>query len=235
MNFLSKFALITLFSLSSFSGKVLAYEYRSEAELGYQSALRVSDQEFTVSKLYFQYKGDSNLTGGSIETPFEAKISGSLRSWVDTQFSEPAGTARYTFERNTQNWGGEVEIRSLSLSLSQTLWKLQTGFQEIAWGETFGFQIVDLVNPRDYSDPLILDPSWSRLPVFTLNGQLFLDRLTLQGIFTPVPRNNKFPDALRVPELLQGSKPLSPTRDHPGQPGLPDQNQARTFPFRQLG
>ena len=89
------------------------------------------------------------------------------------------------------NAQSNLEVRSLSASFNRGIFKTVIGFQEVSWGETFGAQIADVVNPRDYRDPLLVnDLSWSRVPVFAINSQIFLDRLTLQGILTPVSRSD---------------------------------------------
>ncbi|MEK6705635.1 MAG: hypothetical protein AABZ06_07590 [Bdellovibrionota bacterium] len=71
---------------------------------------------------------------------------------------------------------------------------MDIGFMHVAWGETFGFNIVDLINPRDYSDPLFLESIWVKLPVFALNMKYISGSLTIQGIVIPVPRHNILPE-----------------------------------------
>ena len=82
-----------------------------------------------------------------------------------------------------------VDVRSLYLNYSGDILNLTIGFQEIPWGETFGFQIADIINPKDFSNPM--EPE--RIPVFTVNSQIYINNLTIQTILTPFPRNNKLP------------------------------------------
>jgi hypothetical protein len=116
-----------------------------------------------------------------------------------------AGKHSFTYEKNDSvfslnlaarawyDFDSEFQVRALSASWAYKIWKTELGFQEIPWGETFGDQIADIVNPRDLRDPLFNEPNWTRLPVFALNQQVFIGKLTLQLIFVPVPRNNFLP------------------------------------------
>ena len=143
-------------------------------------------------------EGDSSSDS---DTPTQIEFTASVRAWLDSQgpalgnsesgpswsVGRPSGGSP-----GSTAWDNEISIRNLSGSVSRGKWRLAAGFQEIPWGETFGFPILDIVNPRDYRDPLLLDPSWVRLPVAAAQVQVFLDRLTLQGVLTPLPRNNEF-------------------------------------------
>lgn len=102
-----------------------------------------------------------------------------------------------SFFASVRGWVGtgpdHVQIRDTYANWDQGKLRVSLGFQSIGWGETFGFYIADIVNPRDLTDPLLLELGWIRLPVFALNTQYFLDRATFQFIFTPVPRTPEFP------------------------------------------
>ena len=92
-------------------------------------------------------------------------------------------------------WSGkdlDYSVRSLSAIFNLDKMKINFGFQEIPWGETFGVYIADIVNPRDYRDPFLTEIAFTRLPVFALNTQYFADPFTFQLIVTPVPRANIF-------------------------------------------
>ncbi|OFZ20536.1 MAG: hypothetical protein A2X94_10915 [Bdellovibrionales bacterium GWB1_55_8] len=64
------------------------------------------------------------------------------------------------------------------------------------------------MNPRDFSDALFNEMAWTRLAVFALNTQVFLERLTLQFILTPVPRLNQLPE----PVIAANSFGIADTR-----------------------
>ncbi|MBC7429763.1 MAG: hypothetical protein H7336_14195 [Bacteriovorax sp.] len=74
-------------------------------------------------------------------------------------------------------------------------WVLQTGYQEVAWGEAFGFNYADIVNPKDMKATFYSDYSDSRLPLFLVNYKYFFTDGSLQLIYSP---ESKFSDTLPV-------------------------------------
>ena len=64
--------------------------------------------------------------------------------------------AFYDFETKIS----EVSIRDLAIVRRTDHVTATVGFQEIVWGETLGFPVADIVNPRDLRDPLFLDTDW---------------------------------------------------------------------------
>ena len=123
--------LATLLLLASFA---FGNEFQLASEFGYQRGVQGKDGEVSSSLIYAQpsYKASYD---GSLLFEFDSKVRGqaSIISIEQGQY-------------RTQN---EVGLRALSFSVSQNQWRLKGGFQEIPWGETFGFSILDLVNPRD--------------------------------------------------------------------------------------
>ena len=74
-------------------------------------------------------------------------------------------------------------------------WVLQTGYQEIAWGEAFGFNYADIINPKDLKETFYSNYSESRMPLFLANFKYFFHDGSLQLIYSPEP---KFSDTLPV-------------------------------------
>ncbi len=81
----------------------------------------------------------------------------------------------------------EIDMRELNVKYSSEHYSVQLGFQQVAWGETFGLFVADLVNPKDLRDPLLTEAEWVRRSVAALSGQLFFGGLRAQAVFTPVP------------------------------------------------
>ena len=98
------------------------------------------------------------------------------------------------------DFDNEVDFRTLSAVWNTGKFRSELGFQDLPWSETFGFAIADVVNPRDFRDALFTDPDWTRLSVCAWNTQVFLDKLTLQAVVTPVSRFNKLPVPVANPE-----------------------------------
>jgi hypothetical protein len=107
--------------------------------------------------------------------------------------------AFYDFETKIS----EVSIRDLAIVRRTDHVTATVGFQEIVWGETLGFPVADIVNPRDLRDPLFLDTDWVRLPVAAANVQYTGGPFRLQGLVTPIPRSAQLPDP-GSPFLPQG-------------------------------
>lgn len=175
---------------------ILASEscWENDYEIGYQAAYGVEENGITRNRPYFLFTTSySPESEGSTLTSYDA----SFRGWDD--FAES--------EKN-------LEIRALYIDKTSDRWSLKTGFQEISWGETFGLYILDLVNPRDLTDPFFNDLSWIRLPVFTVNAQYFQDPWNCQLIFTPIPRNNWLPKQGSpwdvFPDIFDNSSVLGP-------------------------
>ncbi len=52
---------------------------------------------------------------------------------------------------------------------------------------------MDLINPRDYRDPIASARADARLPILLANGIFMLGPVTMEGVLIPKPEVNKFP------------------------------------------
>lgn len=170
-------------TLQVFFGTVTFAEEKKETtplappslDLGQQTSYAGSNSTPLTRSLFYAEPGwKPSFDVGGIA--FESNLK--LRAWVDTL---PGG------------FQSELSVRAASISTTQKSWRLVGGFQEIVWGETFGYPILDIVSPRDYRDPLLLDANWVRLPTASLNAQYFLGPTTLQLVVTPFARSPLFP------------------------------------------
>ncbi len=113
------------------------------------------------------------------ESAFQLQLQG--RGWY--QAEEYSG-------RQSERWA--LEIRDSYLSFDTDSNRLRVGFQSLSWGETFGFFIADLPNPRDLSDPLLLEIAHIKKPVFMIQDQWFFEGGSVQAFFTPIARHTDF-------------------------------------------
>jgi hypothetical protein len=121
--------------------------------------------------------------------------------------------------RGWKDFEGEadVDLRRATLRVQGDPWTLTVGLQQVAWGETFGVFIADLVNPRDLSDPLLNEMAWQRRPVLAVNAQWLADALSLQLVAVPVPRDNLLPRSGAPGDFIPGGLPrLAPEPPRPG-------------------
>ncbi|MGZ3808783.1 MAG: hypothetical protein ACXVCE_11915, partial [Bacteriovorax sp.] len=75
-------------------------------------------------------------------------------------------------------------------------WVAQIGYQEVVWGEAFGFNYADIINPKDQRETLYSDAADARLPLLLFNGKTFFtigDETSgsLQFLYSPEPRFSK--------------------------------------------
>jgi hypothetical protein len=179
-----------------------ASEFQWSAEFGAQESVTIEDDDLSKNLLYLEPSMKYSFEWGSggwksaseaVSAPTLFEINAGVRAWFDTQSVRPEGGRGFELNADTQYYSYEADIRAGNIMMSREKFRVVAGFQEIPWGETFGLPILELVNPRDFRDPLLNDPSWMRLPVAAIQTQLFLGKLTLQGVLTPIPRHNRYP------------------------------------------
>lgn len=105
-----------------------------------------------------------------------------------------------TDDKNTR----EIYLGDNYLKYKSSSWVLQTGYQDVGWGEAFGFNYADIVNPKDLRETFYTDYADSRLPMFLVNFKYFFENGSLQLIYSPEPR---FSRALPVDIFTRGVLP----------------------------
>jgi len=180
------------------------WEHTDDFELGYQGSILTEDGTVSRNRPYGFIKHQTSVF--SEDSPTRWSMDASLRGWVDV---------RGDLDNEVQ---GELDLRALSISRADDHTDIRVGFQQIAWGETFGLPIADLVNPRDLRDPFFVEMDWVRRSTFTANVQVMFESLRLQGVATPVPRNNVLPERGSAydpfPPILDGAR-VQDQRDFP--------------------
>lgn len=86
-----------------------------------------------------------------------------------------------------------IDPTNVSMEILMNSTSVQVGFIRYRFSETFGLQILDIANPRDYSDYVFNDLSWSKRSVFGLNMQNKWDRLEALWILTLWPNGDRLP------------------------------------------
>ena len=157
-----------------------------EYQTGYQGSLMLkkafSDPSLSPSFAYFVL---------AVETPL-------LDSAAGQELSLNTGCRAFLGQYN------EIDMRELTLKYSAEHYSLQFGFQQVAWGETFGVFVADLVNPKDLRDLLLTDAEWVRRSVAAFNGQLFFGALRAQAVFTPIPGIDILPEPNSAFDVISG-------------------------------
>jgi hypothetical protein len=186
---------IGILSLQVLEAKTARADASLQTEFGYETIYRIPNNpspsypdEFSLNRPYLIQKLDVSFAppdnSHSIWTQLRPdKISAEYRAWGD-----------FSYLRSNSGQKDSINLRTLKLAWTGETWNLTVGLQDIVWGETFGERVVDLVNPRDYSDYLLTDLSWAILPVWSINLQKFLDPFSFQLVYTPLTVRDDLPD-----------------------------------------
>ncbi len=152
-----------------------------------------------ASALEFQAGSFSRyLTDG----PDQATLRGEIYAEPRIKFGEDLGPAwlvlsgRFRSFLDPESKTARFDVRDSYLNIEKESLRARLGFQSLSWGETFGFFIADLPNPREWRDPILLDLAYTKKPVFMASAQWFGDWLgqpaSLEVFFTPITRRSDF-------------------------------------------
>ncbi len=185
---MNRLAFTLFILLSAFYRSANAYEFSKiqwtpDFELGHQLVYGAKENKLSKNLGYTVLSLKTDFPTESATDLINTRIS--LRGALDTQGPD------------------EISIRAFNLNYGNNWLTVTAGFQEIAWGETFGVYISDLVNSKDLRDPFLNDLSWIRIPTASLLAQINLDNWTLQAIVTPFPKNNQFPDEINHLKIVE--------------------------------
>ena len=139
-------------------------------------------------------EGEWGLIGrdfSQAESYFEPKFKPKLQGESQSYFF----SARLRAQADSRSQSARFEIRDSYYQLEKDSLRARIGFQSLAWGETYGLFIADLPNPRDWSDPRLLDIAYVKKPVFMAQLQWFGEVLggtsSAQVFFTPITRSQQ--------------------------------------------
>jgi hypothetical protein len=91
----------------------------------------------------------------------------------------------YNFDHAFQNYSPAAEASEAYLDVHLARADLRVGVQKVAWGKLDGVPPTDVVNPRDYHDPLVDDVEERKIGIPALLGTWYapdLPRLALRGL-----------------------------------------------------
>jgi hypothetical protein len=162
-----------------------------------------------------------------------------LRGRVGGPFEGGPGPAVYNFGDTFQNNSPSLEVRQAYLEWRGGPAEVRAGIQTFAWGKLDGRPPTDVVNPRDWHDPLVVDEFFEeqKIGVPALLGTYYLPdvpRFDLGGLrvalgwipFAVPPRlplilERWFPSSIGVPSRLCVSSGGLPGGDGCGPKQLP--------------
>jgi hypothetical protein len=113
-----------------------------------------------------------------------------LRATSNSLNSDLAPTSNLPKKDTFETYLGENYFKYKSSN-----WVALLGYQEVVWGEAFGLNYADVINPKDQRETLYSEASEARFPLLLFNGKRFfsLGDLTgsLQFLYSPEPRFTK--------------------------------------------
>jgi hypothetical protein len=120
-----------------------------------------------------------------------------IPEYADESFGEKIGQRR-KFKLRVLDYTNSdekviVDPLDVSLEFFSDLNSFQVGFLRYRFSETFGLQLLDVANPRDYSEFVFNDLSWSKRSVFGVNDTFKWDNLQIQLILTLWPNGDRLP------------------------------------------
>lgn len=149
--------------------------------------------EFNSYPLITGVKCAGNLNHLS-DSPYELKLYGENRGnyYFRNEYQGP-GVNYYIriYNEFREDSGLTVDARELTVDYKGESFTLIGGRQVISWSETFGLNIMDIVNPRDYSYYILPDLDWTEIPVWLIIAKFFGENWYLEALVNPYGENNK--------------------------------------------
>jgi hypothetical protein len=119
--------------------------------------------------------------------------------YSDETFGDSMGTRRKfklrVFDYVSSNEKVIIDPLDISMEFFTNQNSFQIGFLRYQFSETFGLQLLDVANPRDYSEFIFNDLAWSKRSVFGLNDTYKWNDFQMQFILTLWPNGDRLPYA----------------------------------------
>ncbi len=158
---------------------------------------------FFVSDAFTSVKSESSYSFGSRTSyfvkpdHFDNGLNFVQMTYKDQEFLGESTLKRSlefrVFDPATTDENVFVDPVNVSLELLMNNVSFQLGFLRYRFSETFGLQILDIANPRDYSDYVLNDLSWAKRSVFGLNMQTRWDKLETLWMLTFWSNGDRLP------------------------------------------
>jgi hypothetical protein len=163
---------------------------KSTLEGGYEHIEPIEkNQDYARSRPYFTSTIQTPLWPRSTQT---VTLKAGFRAWTDLAEKKDIETTEAKTDLD------ELFVRGSFDSL-----QIQAGLQKWTWGETFAFQIADIVNPSDLTEFTFSRSQWRKIPVWGVDATLLAENFTLNGIIVPQSRRPRldyrlFPESAAV-------------------------------------
>lgn len=110
------------------------------------------------------------------------------QNWYETIYT----AEKYPLQLRNED-SQELRFNDTYLQFKSDHWRIQLGYQQIVWGETFGSFYADIVNPKDLREGVPGNLSKIRIATPAANFRYINKRFSAQAIFLPQPFSNVLP------------------------------------------
>jgi hypothetical protein len=175
----------------SFSALLLCIE-TTEAAISYQTRGHLSTRLSSYTKNNDKNYGQQTRAQLEQVTQFLPNLTvlNQLR-WTSNSISSDLATQSNVGKKENYN----VYLGENYFKFKSSHYVLQAGYQEVVWGEAFGLNYADIINPKDGRETLYSDAGDARLPLLLFNGKTFFTKGdfsgSLQFLASPEPRFSK--------------------------------------------
>lgn len=157
------------------------------------------------------------------------------RLWLDCYLGQgwvrAFASAYFDYDPAVRDWTDDndelyyVELNEAYLTVDIERIDFIFGKKMMRWGTGDGINPMDLINPRDYRDPIASARADARLPIVLANGIFLLGPVTVEGVLIPKPEVNKFslanspwePEGLReLRKTAESGEIVLAPREEPG-------------------
>ena len=125
------------------------------------------------------------------------------RLWLDCYIGQDwirgFASAYFDYDPAVRDWTADkdelyyVELNEAYVTVDTECIDFIFGKKMMRWGTGDGINPMDLINPRDYRDPIASARADARLPILLANGIFLLGPVTMEGVLIPKPEVNEFP------------------------------------------
>ena len=125
------------------------------------------------------------------------------RLWLDCYLGRDwirgFANAYFDYDPAVRDWTDDndeiyyVELNEAYLTVDTERMDFIFGKKMMRWGTGDGINPMDLINPRDYRDPIAGARADARLPILLADGIFLLGPVTFEGVLIPKAEVNEFP------------------------------------------
>ena len=171
--------------------------------------LKDMDLTFTIRENFNEEEAEFLSIGGYVESrnqlrvkEIDEPISLRQRLWLDCYLGQDwirgFTSAYFDYDPAVRDWTDDkdeiyyVELNEAYLTIDTERIDFMLGKKMMRWGTGDGINPMDLINPRDYRDPIASARADARLPILLANGIFLLGPVTIEGVLIPKPEVNEF-------------------------------------------